>query len=54
VLLHFKDNVQRRGNLKALTGNAQRLIDGRHAAFLELHVEDRACNLDYVTDVVWH
>ena len=38
VLLHFEDHVDRRGNIEAVAGDAQRLVDRRHRRFFKLHV----------------
>src|SRR5437763_5101586 len=54
MLLHFEDDVDGRGHLKALIAHFQRFIDRRHGRLNELHVDGGPGNLDYVSDVLWH
>ena len=54
VLLDFENYRNGRGNLEALAGNAQRLIDGRHCRFFKLHVHRGTGDLDYLADILCH
>ena len=54
VLLHFDDNVERRGDGEAVTDDAQRLVDRRHRLFFKLDVNGRAADGDHFSDVVCH
>ena len=54
VLLHFEDDVDGRGHVEAVAGDAQRLVDGRHRRFFKLHVYGRTGDLDYFADVFCH
>jgi hypothetical protein len=54
VLLHFENHADGRGNLEALAGDAQRLIDGRHRCFFKLHVHRGTGDLDYLADILCH
>src|SRR3989454_12183963 len=40
VLLHFRDNVERLGDIEALAGDAHRVIDLRQLVFLEADIDD--------------
>ena len=53
-MLHLEDHVDGHGGVKALAGDAQRLIDGRHRRLLELNVHGRAGDLNYLADVLCH
>jgi hypothetical protein len=53
VLLHFKDYLDRSWNIKAVTDDFERLIDGRQLSLGKLDVHRGACNLDYASNV-WH
>ena len=54
VLLHLEDDVDGRGDLEALAGDAQRLIDGRHGGFFKLNVYGGAGDLNDFADVFCH
>ncbi len=54
VLLHLKHDRDGFGRRKALAGDAQRLIDGRHRRFFKLHVYGRAGDLNHFADVLCH
>ncbi len=54
LLLDFEDDVDRIGDLEAVTGNAQRRIDGRQRALGKLHVHRGTCDLNDVSDILWH
>ena len=46
VLLHFENDVDGRGHVEAVAGDAQRLVDGRHRRFFKLHVHRGTGNLE--------
>src|ERR1700689_1414267 len=54
VLLHFDDDVYRRGHSKAVAHDAERLIDRRHIGFAKLHVHGRARDLNHISNIFWH
>src|SRR3954470_24133164 len=54
VLLHFENDVDRRGNVEAVTDDAQGLVNGRHRRLGELHVHSGTGDLNYVSDIFWH
>ena len=54
VLLDLEDDVDGRGDGEAVADDAERLIDGRHGRFFELHVYGGAGDLDYFADVLCH
>src|SRR5262249_23520146 len=47
MLFNLYNQVNRFGNLKAVTDDAQRLEDGRQRRFLKFHVNDRTDDLNY-------
>ena len=54
VLLYLENYADGRGDGEAVADDAQRLIDGRHGRFVELHVDRRTGNLNYLADVFCH
>ena len=54
VLLHFEDDVDRRGHVEAVAGHAQRLVNRRHRRFFKLHVHRGTGNLNYLANVLCH
>src|SRR5579872_2301077 len=54
VLLHLEDDIDRRGNVEAVAHNAKRLIDRRHVSLVKLHVDYRAGDLNYVSNIFCH
>ena len=51
MLLHFQNDVDGGRHGEAVADNVQRLINGRHRRFGELHVNGGAGDLDYVSDI---
>ena len=54
VLLDLEDHADGRGDGEAVADDAQRLVDGRHGCFFELHVHRGAGDLNYFADVFCH
>ena len=51
MLLHFQNDFNGRGHLKAFAGDAQRLVNRRHGRFGELHVHRGSGDLNDFADV---
>jgi hypothetical protein len=54
LLLHFQDDVDGRGHVETITGDAQRRVDGRQRRRGKLHVHRGTCDLNNVSDVFCH
>ena len=54
VLLHFKNDVNRRRNVEAFAHHTHGLIDRRQVALGELHVHRGTGDLNYFANVVCH
>ncbi len=54
MLLNLENHRDGRGHGKALAGDAQRLVDGRHRRFFKLHVHRGTGDLNYFADVLCH
>jgi hypothetical protein len=51
MLLDFKNNVDRGWHSETVADHAQCLINMGHRGFGELHVDGRAGDLDYVSEI---
>ena len=51
MLLHFRDDIERSGNIEARTGDAKRLVNRRLLSFREFHVHCGTDNLRDLSDV---
>ena len=54
VLLHFENDVDRRGHVEAVADDAQRLVNRRQCPFGKLHVHRGTGNLNYLSNVFCH
>jgi hypothetical protein len=52
MLLHFRDDIERLGNVESLALNAHRIVNPRQVALFKLHVHHRADHFGHVADFV--
>ncbi len=51
MLLHLHNHVHRLRSIEALAGNMQRLENGRHFRFFELHIHGRPADANHFADI---